>query len=113
MFAFQRVTGFLVVKSLDVPFDQRKIQTIVLGVTPGAFLARTTRNAIRRMQPFMCVESCSDLAMAVETFQRGLTAKLVATGALCTTVEGLMRSRQRSRRNLRASRRVGRNQEEE
>ena len=37
--ALERVSGLLVVKGFDVPFDQRKINSVVLGVTASAFLA--------------------------------------------------------------------------
>ncbi len=37
--AFEQVAGVLMIESLDVPLDQREIFSVVLGVTPSAFLA--------------------------------------------------------------------------
>ena len=89
------------IEGLNVPLDQWKIQTIVLGMTPGAFLARTSGDVIRGMQSSMSGELGGDLCMAIEALQGGLPPEFVATSALCRTVEGLVRPRKRSGRNLR------------
>jgi hypothetical protein len=82
VFAFEDVSGFLVIEGLDVPFDERKIHSVVLGMAAGTFLARSWRNVVSGVQSFMCREAISDLGMALQAFQRGLAAKLVTTGAV-------------------------------
>lgn len=101
VFTFERISGLFVIETLDLPLDQRKIFAVMLGMTAGALLARTRGDVIRRVQSFMCVEPVTDFVVAIEALQRSLTTKLVATGALCRTVERLMRSRKWAGRDLR------------
>jgi hypothetical protein len=39
MLALKRVAGLLVIEALDVPFDERKVQSVMLGMAAGTFLA--------------------------------------------------------------------------
>ena len=47
MLAFQQISRFFVIESLDVPLDQREVFPVVLRVAPGAFLAGSGRNVVR------------------------------------------------------------------
>lgn len=49
MLAFEGISRLLVIKVLDVPFDQGKVFAIVLGVAAYAFLARSWLDAVRGM----------------------------------------------------------------
>ena len=69
-------------------------------VAARTFLAGTRRNVIGRMQSLAGIKPRIDLAMAVETLERRLSAELVSTAAVGRSVEGLMRPRQWSRRDL-------------
>jgi hypothetical protein len=39
VFAFENVTGELVIEGLGIPFDERKIRTVVFGVATRALVA--------------------------------------------------------------------------
>jgi len=39
MLAFEKIAGFLVIESFDIPLDKREIFPVVLGMAPRAFLA--------------------------------------------------------------------------
>lgn len=82
MLAFEQVSGFLVIEGLDVPLDQWKILAIVLGVTARALLAGAGRKVVSRMQPLVGIEPAGNFRVAVQTFERGLAAELMATGAV-------------------------------
>ena len=45
----ERISGLAVIKFLRLPFDEREIQTVVLGVTASAFLAGTNFEVVGRM----------------------------------------------------------------
>ena len=47
--ALERISGLAVIKFLRLPFDEREIQTVVLGVTASAFLAGTNFEVVGRM----------------------------------------------------------------
>lgn len=53
------------------------------------------------MQALVRREPVRNLRVTIQTFQRSLAAKFVATGAVRRSVERLVRARQRSGRNLR------------
>ncbi len=99
--AFKQVAGLLVIESLGVPLDQREIFAIVFGVAAGAFLARSGWNVIGGVKTLVGGETGRDLGVTVQTFQGCLAAELVATGAVGRSVQGLVRARQWSGRNLR------------
>jgi len=86
VFAFENVSRFLVVKGLGVPFDEREIHPIVLGVAAGALLTRSWRNVVGCVQSLVSRDAGSDLGVALQAFQRGLAAKLVTTGAVGGTI---------------------------
>lgn len=51
MLALQNVACLLVIESLDVPFDERKIFAVVIGMTAGAILVRPGLDVVRSVQP--------------------------------------------------------------
>lgn len=53
------------------------------------------------MQALVRREPVRNLRVTIQTFQRSLATKFVATGAVRRSVERLVRARQRSGRNLR------------
>ena len=108
--AFEQVSRLFVIEGLDVPLDQRKVFAVVLRVAAGAFLAGAGGNVVGRVQTLACRKPGRDFGVAVQTLQRRLPAKLVATGAVGGSVERLVRPRQWSRRDLRPA---GRQQHEE
>lgn len=87
MLAFEQVPRFLVIERLDVPFDQREIFAIVFRVTARAFLARTGWNIVSCMQSLVGVEAHGDFGVAIQAFERSLSTKPVATGAVGRSVE--------------------------
>jgi hypothetical protein len=96
--ALQQVSRIFVVEGLDVPLDQREVFSVVLRVAAGAFLTGTGRDVIGGMQPLARREPGSDFGVTVQTLQRRLPAKLVATGAVGGSVQRLVRPRQGSGR---------------
>ncbi len=85
--ALQQVAGLLVVKCFDVPLDQGEIFAVVFGVAAGALLAGPRRQAISRVQSLAGIQPRGDLGVAVQTFERSLSPKLVATGTVDRSVE--------------------------
>ncbi len=83
---FQQVSSFFVIERLGIPFDQRKILAIVLGVTSRALLTRSWGDVVGRMQAPVRRKPPGNFCMALETLQRSLPAKLVATGTICRPV---------------------------
>ena len=100
MLAFQHISRFFVIEGLDVPLDQRKVFPVVLRVASSAFLAGTGWDVIGSVQPLPRGEPCGNLGVTIQTFQRRLPAKLVATGAISRPVERLVRLGEWSGRNL-------------
>ncbi len=98
--AFESVSRLFVIKSLDVPLDEREVFAVMFGVTAGALLARTHRNVVGGVQASMGGDARADFGMALHAFQGGLSAELVATGAIGRSVERLVGPRQRARGNL-------------
>jgi len=99
--ALQRVSGFLVIKSLDVPLDQRKIDAVVLGVAAGALLAGAGRNVIGGVQSCMSREPDSNFGMTLQALQLSLAAELMALGAVGGSAEELVWAGERAGRDLR------------
>ncbi len=101
MLALKNVSRPLVIKSFDVPLDQWEIFAVVIGVATDALLAGARLGCVRRMQPFMCIHTRSNLCMAFHTAERRLSRrKFVASRAVCGTAKRLMWTRQRSWRDL-------------
>jgi len=89
--SFKHVAGLFMVEILRVPFDYGEVETVVIGVALGAFLAGTGPDAIREMQAPVSREPGSDLGMAVETLEGGLAStELVTSGTVRSTVEFFM-----------------------
>jgi len=84
--ALQQVSSFFVVESLGVPFDQREIFAVVIGVTARAFLARSGWNVVGGVQSFMSGKASGYLCVTLQTFQCRLTAKLVTGCAIRRSV---------------------------
>lgn len=90
--ALKDVSGLFVIEGFDVPLDQREIFAIVLRVTARALLARSRRNSVSGMKSPVRRKAGRDLRVAVETFQRSLPTEFVATGAVGSPIQRLVRS---------------------
>ena len=98
--AFEGVPSFLVIEGLDIPLDQREVLAIVLRVAARAFLTGTGGNVVSSVQAFVGGEPSCDLGMAIEALEGRLPPEFVATGAVGSAVERLVRPRQWPGRNL-------------
>lgn len=98
--AFEKISSLLVVKGLDVPLDDGEVFAVMLGMTARAFLTGAWRKVVARVQPSVCREPSCNFGVAFQTFQGRLPAKLVATGAVCGSVERLVRAGEGAGRNL-------------
>ena len=87
MLAFERVSGLFVVKSLDIPLDQREIFSIVFRVAARALLARSWIDVIGRMQSLMRSDARGNLAVTIQTLQSRCRSQFVATGAVGRAVQ--------------------------
>lgn len=99
--ALEHVAGFLVIESFDVPLDQRKVESVVIGVAAGALLTGTRRDVVRGVQTPVRRQPHRNLGVTLHTLQFGLATELVALGAICGTVEELVRAREGAGGNLR------------
>ena len=79
MFALQRVAGLPVVKLQWIPFDEREVPPVVVGMTSGAILARRVPVHERHMSTAPRRNPCRNFGMAFEAPEdRCATSKLVA-----------------------------------
>jgi len=100
--AFQQVAGFFVVELIRVPFDQREIRAIVVGMAAHALLAGACGNVIRAMQPALFRHPRSDIGVTADALELRLTAaKLVTFGAVNRSIQELVLTREWTGRNLR------------
>ena len=60
----------------------------------GAFLAGAGGNVIRGVKPFVSRKPTRYFGVTGQTLQRGLAAKFMATGAVGSSIQRLMRPRQ-------------------
>lgn len=101
--AFERVSRVFVIEGLDVPLDQWKIFSVMFRVAVCALLTGTGRNVIAGVQALARGETSGDFGMAIQAFERGLSAELVASGAVGGPIQLFVRTRKRSGRDLRGS----------
>lgn len=99
--ALEWISSLLVIESLDVPLDQRKICAVMFGMATGALLAGSWLEVVGRMQALFRRNARPDLTMALQTFQCALASELVTACAVTRAIQGLMGLGKRSRRNLR------------
>ena len=105
VFAFKDISGELVIEGLGVPFDEREILAIVLGVAARALVARSARKVVGSVESLASGQSSLDFSVAFETLQSGRGAQLVASRAIRGTVQRLVSPRKRAGRDLRPRRR--------
>ena len=106
MFPFQRVSGQFMVKGFGVPLHEWEVEPVVIGVALRALLARSRPHPVGGMQSLASGQAVGDFDVAVQAFEDGLSAQLVAGGAAGRAFQIRMRASQRTGRNLskRASR---------
>jgi len=101
MFPLKREPSFLVIESPGIPFHDGEIEAVMLRVTTCALLAGSRPNVIGRVQAALSREARRDFRMAVQTFEHRFAAThLVAVSAVCSAIQRLVGTRERSRRDL-------------
>jgi len=108
VFAFEPPARLRVIESLEVPFCQREVFTIVLGVAGDAFQARTHLNVVGSVQSFSRLDAPRNFGVAIQAFERGLSSReFVAGGAVGHAIDRLVRAGKRAGRHLGSSRNEG------
>ena len=82
MLAFQRVSRLHVIECFDVPFDERKILAVMIGVTTRTVFAGTRLNIVGSVQASAGRYSAGNLRVTVQATEGGRPAKFVASGAV-------------------------------
>jgi len=102
MFALEPITRFTVIKAggSRSPLHQGEILAVMFGVALRTLLAGGRIQAVGSVQATMCIQSCSNLRMTLQTLESGLSAKFVAGCAMSGAFQSLMGSRERSGGNL-------------
>src|SRR5581483_1163511 len=102
MFAFERIPSLAMVKRIAVPLDDRKVFPVMLGVAADALLTRARRDVIAGVQSRSRSQPGGDLVVAIKALEvRFPGSQTVACGAICRTVQRLVRAGKRSGRYLR------------
>ena len=84
---FENVSGLFVIEGLQVPFDQREIASVVLGVATRAFLIGTWPNAVAGVQASARSDPPCNFRMAIKAFKNCFTSEFVTIRALCRPVQ--------------------------
>lgn len=92
--AFEDVPRLFVIESLDVPFDQRKVESIVIGVALDAFLTRPGPDSVREVQPLVGRQTRGNFAVTVQTPENDVSTQLVTGSAARGAFEVLVRASQ-------------------
>ena len=100
--AFERISGLLMIESLEVPLDEREVLAVMVGVTACTLFAGSGLHAVGRVQAATSVEPPRDFSMAVKAAKRRSSAQFVAGSAVRRPIQRLVGASQRARRNLRA-----------
>ena len=101
MFAFEPIAGLPMIEFLWIPLDERKVPSIVFGMTSCAFLAGSVLVHKEGVSATMGGDPCRDLGMTLQAPENCLAAsKLMASAALRSAVQVLMGCRKRARRYL-------------
>ena len=98
--AFEHISGFVVVERFCVPLNQREFFSVVFGMAFRALLAGTGREVIGGVQSALGRKAAGDFGVALQAFERRLSAKLVTAGTVGGSVQRLVRPRQWAGRNL-------------
>ena len=102
MFALEPITRFTVIKAggSRSPLHQGEILAVMFGVALRTLLAGGRIQAVGSVQATMCIQSCSNLRVTLQTLESGLSAEFVAGCAMSGAFQSLMGSRERSGGNL-------------
>jgi hypothetical protein len=109
VFSLKEVTGLPVIKSFAVPFDERKLAAIMLGMAARAFLARTWFDPKRAVKALPGSKPARHLAVAIEAAQDGCATHSMAARALGVAIQKRVWIGERPGRDL-SSRRPGEKQ---
>ena len=96
VFASKDVSRLAMIEGLDVPLHQGEVFTVVFRVAACAFMARSRGNVVGGVQPSVRRQAPGDFGVTVEALERGLSAELVAAGAVRRSGQGLMWPRERA-----------------
>lgn len=114
VFALEQVAGFLVIEFIGIPFNEREVHAVVVGVAAHALLAGAGGYVIGGVQSALGGDARTDVRVATDTAELGLSAaEFVAVGAVGGAFERLMLASQRTGRDLRWSGRNKKNKNEE
>lgn len=100
VFALEGVSGLLVVEGSDVPFDERKVLSVMLRVATNAFLARARTQVVRSVQALPCGDAISNFGVTSHASKRGLATQLVTGSAIAGSAQRLVGSTEGSGRDL-------------
>ena len=101
--ALENVSGFVMIEGFCIPFNEGEILAVVFRVAAGALLTGPGRDVVGGMKPVMSIQAVGDFSVAFEALESSLAAEFVTTRAVCGSIEGLVRPRERARRNLGSS----------
>jgi len=101
--ALENVSGFVMIEGFCIPFNEGEIFAVVFRVAAGALLTGPGRDVVGGMKPVMSIQAVGDFSVAFEALESSLAAEFVTTRAVCGSIEGLVRPRERARRNLGSS----------
>lgn len=73
MLSFESPSGLPVIETLEIPFCQREVFAVVLGMTGDTFQAGTCLEVVRSVQTFSRPEAPRNFGMAIQAFERGLS----------------------------------------
>jgi len=101
VFSFQHVARLFMIEGLGVPLDDRKIETVVIGVALSAFLTGAGPQTVGEVQAFVSRETSRDLRVTVQALEGSLSAgQLVASDTVRSALKILMRASQWAGRDL-------------
>ena len=93
--SFQDVARLFMIKGLRVPLDDGEIDTVVVGVTLGAFLAGAGADPVGEVQALVGREAPCDLRVTFQALESGFPAgQFVAGGAVRSAFKISMRTSQ-------------------
>jgi hypothetical protein len=93
MLPFECISGLPVIKGFQIPFDDRKFTSVMLGVTARTLLARSCLDSISGVKPAARSQPFCNFPMTVQASENRLSsAEFVAGRALRGAFQRLMRT---------------------
>ncbi len=99
--SFQHVARLFMIKGLDVPFHDREIHAVVVGVALDTLLAGAGTQSVGKVQSLVRIEASGDLFVTLQALEFGLsTRQSVAIGTMRSAVKILVCAGERARGDL-------------